>query len=157
MGDEKGTREARRACPDLIPAGSSLSLAHYIRNGYSALVPKLDPAAHLPLTPVVLHILLALVDGERHGYAIAQEVEALTDGQVRMGPGTLYGSIQRMLTASLIDEVSAPKHASSDDERRRYYRMTPFGRRVLELELDRLVDVVRLARAKKLVREPRTT
>jgi len=115
---------------------------------------KLDPASQLPLTPVVLHILLALSAGERHGYAIAQEVEAITDGQVRMGPGTLYGSIQRMLAASLIDELPARKR--DDDERRRYYRMTPFGRRVLELELARLAEVVRLARSRDLLPGPRS-
>src|SRR5690349_21731298 len=99
---------------------------------------KLDPAGQLPLTPVVLHILLALTDGERHGYAIAQEVEATTQGQVHMGPGTLYGSIQRMLAAALIEETAPRKRPGDDAERRRYYRMTTFGRRVLELELERL-------------------
>lgn len=115
-----------------------------------------DPRTHLPLTPVVLHILLALADGERHGYAIAQEVEATTCGQVRMGPGTLYGSIQRMLTASLIEETSPRKRAADDDERRRYYRMTQLGQRVLELELARLADIVRIARARRLLPDPRT-
>src|SRR5881392_2502394 len=99
-----------------------------------------------PLTPVVLHILLTLADGERHGYAIAQEVEETTDGRIRMGPGTLYGSIQRMLDASLIEEVARTRRArEEDDERRRYYRMTPFGRRVLELEVSRLAEVVAIA------------
>ncbi len=113
-----------------------------------------DPKTQLPLTPVVLHILLALSDGERHGYAIAQDVEDATQGQVRMGPGTLYGSIQRMLTAALIEETAPRRRAdktTDDDARRRYYRMTAFGRRVLELELDRLSAVVRLARQKHLV------
>jgi DNA-binding PadR family transcriptional regulator len=116
------------------------------------------PAAEklLPLTPVVLHILLALAAGERHGYAIAQEVEETTGGQVRMGPGTLYGSIQRMLTAELIEEIAPRKRASDDDERRRYYRMTHFGRRVLEMELERLAEVVRIARDRRLLRDPRT-
>lgn len=114
---------------------------------------KLDHASQLPLTPVVLHILLALTDGERHGYAIAQEVEATTNGQVRMGPGTLYGSIQRMLAADLIDETSPRRRAADDDERRRYYRMTAYGRRVLALELERLAAVVRLARSRHLLPE----
>jgi len=112
-----------------------------------------DPQTQLPLTPVVLHILLALSDGERHGYAIAQEIEESTQGQIRMGPGTLYGSIQRMLTSAVIQEAPARRRASADegdDARRRYYRMTAFGRRVLELELDRLNAVVRLARRKHL-------
>jgi DNA-binding PadR family transcriptional regulator len=125
----------------------------------------------LPLTPVVLHILLALADGRRsagqedaagrHGYAVAQEVEEDTEGQIRMGPGTLYGSIQRMLNSGLIEEVARGRMATQtlangtdDDERRRYYRLTPFGRRVLELELARLARVVVLARAKHLLQGP---
>jgi DNA-binding PadR family transcriptional regulator len=107
-----------------------------------------------PLTPVVLHILLTLADGERHGYAIAQEVEETTDGQIRMGPGTLYGSIQRMLSASLIEETSPRRRPADDDERRRYYRITALGQRSLELELQRLSRVVRLARTKHLLRDP---
>jgi DNA-binding PadR family transcriptional regulator len=114
-----------------------------------------DPQSQLPLTPVVLHILLALSDGERHGYAIAQEVEAATRGSVRMGPGTLYGSIQRMLSSALIEEAPARKRVNgdgeNDDSRRRYYRTTPFGQRVLGLELERLNEIVRLARQKHLV------
>ena len=114
-----------------------------------------DPQSQLPLTPVVLHILLALSDGERHGYAIAQEIEETTRGQVRMGPGTLYGSIQRMLASAVIEEAPARRRATdaneNDDARRRYYRMTAFGRRVLEFELDRLNAVVQLARQKHLV------
>lgn len=117
---------------------------------------QLDPESQLPLTPVVLHILLALAGGERHGYAIAQEVEAMTNDQVRMGPGTLYGSIQRMLAASLIEDVPNHKRAGDDDERRRYYRMTVFGRRVLEMELERLAAVVRLARSRDLLKGART-
>ena len=113
-----------------------------------------DPYAQLPLTAVVLHILLALTDGERHGYAISQDVESATDGQVRMGPGTLYGSIQRMLATSLIEEAQQRSRAADNDERRRYYRMTAFGRRVLELELQRLAQIVHVARRKRLVRDP---
>ena len=99
-------------------------------------------------------MLLALA-GERqgkHGYALAREVEEVSDGQIRMGPGTLYGSIQRMIDASLIEE--SPRRASDDDDRRRYYRLTAFGRRVLELELARLNAVVALARRKNLIPEP---
>jgi DNA-binding PadR family transcriptional regulator len=115
---------------------------------------KTDPQSQLPLTAVVLHILLALADGERHGYAIAHEIEDTTDGHIRMGPGTLYGSIQRMLGASLIEEATTRRRAADDDDRRRYYRMTSFGRRVLELVLERLSQVVRVARQKQLVRDP---
>jgi DNA-binding PadR family transcriptional regulator len=117
-------------------------------------MPERDPRAQLPLTAVVLHILLALTDGERHGYAIAQAVEQATDAHLRMGPGTLYGSIQRMLTASLIEAAPQRPRAADDDERRRYYRMTPFGRRALELELQRLASVVRLAQIKDLLGGP---
>src|SRR5918996_4525944 len=116
-----------------------------------------DPQDLLPLTPVVLHVLLALVDERqgKHGYAVAREVEELTEGQIRMGPGTLYGSIQRMLDASLIEEAPRARRARPDeDERRRYYRITPFGRRVLELEVSRLADVVAIARRKQLLRAP---
>jgi DNA-binding PadR family transcriptional regulator len=112
------------------------------------------PAEFLPLTPAVLHILLALADGEQHGYAIAQAVESLTDGTVRMGPGTLYGSIGRMVTSGLIEEATRARGRAADDERRRFYRMTPLGRRVLESETDRLARVVALARAKNVLRRP---
>ena len=111
------------------------------------------PADFLPLTPAVLHILLALADGEQHGYAVAQAVESLTDGTVRMGPGTLYGSIGRMVASGLIEE-SRPRSRSNEDERRRFYRMTALGRRVLETETDRLARVVALARAKNVLRRP---
>ena len=116
-----------------------------------------DPETQLPLTPVVLHILLALADERqgKHGYAVAREVEELTDDRIRMGPGTLYGSIQRMLDASLIEEAQRTKRSKAppdDDERRRYYKITPFGRRVLELEVTRLADVVAIARRKLSLR-----
>ncbi|HUQ82483.1 MAG TPA: PadR family transcriptional regulator [Gemmatimonadaceae bacterium] len=112
------------------------------------------PADFLPLTPAVLHILLALADGEQHGYAIAQAVEELTGGTVRMGPGTLYGSIGRMVASGLLEESARPRAKASDDERRRFYRLTTLGRRVLESETDRLARVVALARAKNVLRRP---
>ena len=111
-----------------------------------------DPRAQLPLTAVVLHILLAVADGERHGYAIAAEIESATHGEIRAGPGTLYGSIQRMLDAGLIEEVAKKKRDADDDERRRYYRATPFGRRVRALEIERLEQILQLARAKGVLR-----
>ena len=117
-------------------------------------MPSVDPRKQLPLTPVVLHILLSLTDGERHGYAIAQEIEETTERQIRMGPGTLYGSIQRMLSASLIEETDHRHTATDDDERRRYYRMTGLGKRVLDAELQRLSQVMVLARTKRLLRDP---
>lgn len=110
------------------------------------------PSDFLPLTPAVLHILLALADGDQHGYAIAQTVEELTGGTVRMGPGTLYGSIGRMVASRLLEESSRGRTAG--DERRRFYRMTTLGRRVLESEMERLDRVVALARAKNVLRRP---
>jgi DNA-binding PadR family transcriptional regulator len=111
-------------------------------------------ASFLPLTPAVLHILLALA-GERqgrHGYAVAREVEDVTAGHIRMGPGTLYGSIQRMIDSGLIEETPTPRKAATDeDERRRYYRLTPLGRRTLELEAARLDAVVAIARSKQVL------
>jgi DNA-binding PadR family transcriptional regulator len=112
------------------------------------------PADFLPLTPAVLHILLALADGEQHGYAIAQAVEELTSGTVRMGPGTLYGSIGRMVANGLIEELVRARSRGGDDARRRFYRLTTLGRRVLESETDRLARVVALARAKNVLRRP---
>src|SRR3954466_7044022 len=88
----------------------------------------------LPLTPAIAHILLALADQDRHGYAIMQEVERLTDGAVRMGPGTLYGTIKRMIAAGLLEEADERPDADLDDERRRYYRATRLGTAVLEAE-----------------------
>lgn len=113
------------------------------------------PESLLPLTPAVLHILLVLADGERHGYAIAQEVEAISDGQVRMGPGTLYGSILRMTESKLLEEVTT-RQREDGEERRRYYRLTAFGKRVLTLELDRLTAVMNVARRKQLLATPLT-
>ena len=112
------------------------------------------PSDFLPLTPAVLHILLALVDGDQHGYAIAQTVEELTGGTVRMGPGTLYGSIGRMVANGLLEESSRGRGRVAEDERRRFYRMTALGRRVLESEMERLDRVVALARAKNVLRRP---
>ena len=112
------------------------------------------PSDFLPLTPAVLHILLALADGDQHGYAIAQTVEELTGGTVRMGPGTLYGSIGRMVASGLLEESSRGRGRGGDDERRRFYRMTTLGRRVLESEMERFDRVVALARAKNLLRRP---
>ena len=108
----------------------------------------------LPLTPAVLHILLALADGDQHGYAIAQTVEELTGGAVRMGPGTLYGSIGRMVASGLLEESSRARGRVADDDRRRFYRMTALGRRVLESEMERLDRVVALAHAKNVLRRP---
>ncbi|MFN2157353.1 MAG: PadR family transcriptional regulator [Anaerolineae bacterium] len=107
--------------------------------------------AFLPLTPTVFYILLSLADQERHGYAIMQEVEAMTRGQIRMGPGTLYGAIKRMLATGLIVESDERPDPEYDDERRRYYRLTTLGRRVLAAETQRLSHLVEVARRKRRV------
>jgi DNA-binding PadR family transcriptional regulator len=112
-----------------------------------------NPDDMLPLTPAVFHILLALADGEKHGYAIMQEVDEISSGQVRMGPGTLYGSIKRMLAAGLITESDERPDPDLDDERRRYYRLTELGERVVSAEAHRLDALVRVARSKRLVGE----
>jgi DNA-binding PadR family transcriptional regulator len=109
-----------------------------------------NPEDQLPLTPAVLHILLALVDGEKHGYSIMQDVAALTNGQIKMGPGTLYGSIKRMLAANLIEESDERPDPALDDKRRRYYRLTGPGQQVLEAEIRRLSAIVAVARSRML-------
>jgi DNA-binding PadR family transcriptional regulator len=107
-----------------------------------------DPTEQVPLTPAVLHVLLALSDQERHGYGIMREVMAMTRDRVRMGPGTLYGTIKRMLAAGLIRESDERPDPELDDERRRYYALTERGRRSLKAEVNRLSDVVEVAQAK---------
>jgi DNA-binding PadR family transcriptional regulator len=102
-------------------------------------------AAGAPLTPAVLHILLALVGGERHGYGIMKQVEADSAGKVKMGPGTLYGSIGRMMEAGLIRESDKRVDAEMDDERRIYYELTGAGRAALKEELKRYRGVVAVA------------
>lgn len=105
----------------------------------------------LPLTPAVFHVLLALADGERHGYAIMQEVAASTDGQIKMGPGTLYGTIKRLLESQLIEETDERPDPQLDDERRRYYRLSGVGEQVVRAEARRYASIVALARDKKLI------
>lgn len=105
----------------------------------------------LPLTPAVFHILLVLADGERHGYAIMQEVASATGGKIKMGPGTLYGTIKRLLAATLVEESDERPDPQLDDERRRYYRLTGVGQRVLRAEAERLADLVKLAQGKRLL------
>jgi DNA-binding PadR family transcriptional regulator len=112
---------------------------------------EMEPQDFLPLTPAVLHILLALSDEERHGYGIMREVEERTGGRTRMGPGTLYGSVKRMLADGLIEESDERPDPAMDDQRRRYYRITDFGRRVAGAEAERLSGLVETARARKLL------
>ena len=99
-----------------------------------------------PLPPAVFHLLLALRDGEQHGYALMHRVEELTDGAVRMGPGTLYGAIKRMLADGLIEESDERPDPALDDQRRRYYRITARGERVCAAEVERLETLLRNAR-----------
>jgi DNA-binding PadR family transcriptional regulator len=110
-----------------------------------------NPADQLPLTPAVLHILLALADEDRHGYGIMLEIERRTGGTFRPGSGTLYGTIKRLLAGRLVEESEERPDPELDDERRRYYRLTAFGRRVLEAEVARLQQVVGVAKLKNLL------
>jgi DNA-binding PadR family transcriptional regulator len=104
--------------------------------------------ALLPLPPATFHILVALAGDDLHGYAIMQDVTARTDGALKLSAGTLYRSIQRMLEQGLIAEVSARPAPELDDERRRYYRITPFGRAAARAEARRLAQMLKLARAR---------
>jgi len=106
----------------------------------------MDPASLLPLPPATFHILLAVADEDRHGYAIIQDVAARTNGELKLSAGTLYRSIQRMLEQGLLVEPRERPEPDLDDERRRYYRITPFGRAVAEAEARRLAQLVRMAR-----------
>jgi DNA-binding PadR family transcriptional regulator len=109
------------------------------------------PTQFLPLTPAVFHILLVLTDEDRHGYDIMREIASATDGKIQMGPGTLYGTIKRMLQASLIAETDERPDPALDDSRRRYYRLTDLGQRVLTAEVERLAHLVEIAQRKDLL------
>src|SRR6266851_2491015 len=101
-----------------------------------------------PLSPAVFHILLSLGEGERHGYALKREISLRTAGKLKLGPGVLYGSISKMLELGLIEESDDRPDPHLDDERRRYYRITPFGRKVAQAEAARMRELVQLAKAK---------
>jgi DNA-binding PadR family transcriptional regulator len=103
------------------------------------------------MTSAVFNILLALADGEKHGYAIMLEIEANTDGTVKMGPGTLYGSIKRLLASGLIEETNERPDPVLDDERRRYYQLSGLGQRALRLETERLEGQVSVVRFKQVL------
>lgn len=102
------------------------------------------------VSPQVFHILLALAAGDQHGYAIMQDVLMRTGGQLRLSPGTLYGSIKRMLEQGLVIELRASQRPKDDDERRRYYRLTPIGRKVARAEAERMADLLEQARVQGL-------
>ena len=112
-----------------------------------------DPTSFLPLKPHWFHVLLSLDGQDQHGYGIMQEVLDRTGGKVRLWPATLYGTLKRLMDEGLIDESGARPAREADDARRRYYRLTPFGRRVLAAESDRLEDLVRVIRAKRGIPE----
>jgi DNA-binding PadR family transcriptional regulator len=105
----------------------------------------------LPLTRAQVHILLALAESDRHGYAIMREVETETGGRMKLGPGTLYGAIKTLLGARLIAEAEARIDPELDDERRRYYKLSDLGRRVLTAEMRSLVDLVKLGRERRVL------
>jgi len=112
---------------------------------------KQQPESLIPLPPATFHILLAVADQDRHGYGIMQEVAARTDGKLRLSAGTLYRSIQRMLEQGLLIESRERPAPEADDERRRYYRITPFGKAVARAEAQRLAKLVSIARARGIV------
>ena len=105
-----------------------------------------------PLPSAAFQILLALVEEDLHGYGIMRQVEDQTDGRTRLGPGTLYSSIQTLLEGRLIEEVGQRVDTRLGQERRRYYRLTSAGRKLVRLEAERLADLLRVARAKKVLR-----
>ena len=110
---------------------------------------KADPKRFIPLKPQWFHIMLSLAGGEQHGYGIMQEVLNRTAGKVRLWPATLYGSIKRLIEAELIEESDERPAPEEDDARRRYYKLTPLGKRVLDAECDRLQELVRVIRVKQ--------
>jgi DNA-binding PadR family transcriptional regulator len=111
-----------------------------------------EPDAFIPLTPAVFHILLCLADSDRHGYAIMREVNSQSSGTVKLGPGTLYTAIRRLLDSGLIKESDERPDPELDDTRRRYYSLTSLGQRVMLAEIKRLGNLVRAGRATKLIR-----
>ncbi len=105
----------------------------------------IGPESYLPLPPTQFHVLVSLTAGERHGYAIMKDVEAMSEGRVRMGPATLYGTLKRLVDGGLVEEVERDQ-AHERDQRRRYYRLTALGMRVSAVEADRLANLVAVTR-----------
>jgi DNA-binding PadR family transcriptional regulator len=116
--------------------------------------PHTEPTEMPPLTPAVFHVLLALADGERHGYAIMQEAAQSTGGRMTMGPGTLYGTLKRLLETRMIEESDERPDPDMDDERRRYYRLTGLGEQAVRAEALRYAEIAEVARRKRLFRKP---
>lgn len=119
------------------------------------MTPARIPASSLPLKPNILLILIALQEGEAHGYRIKRQVEELSDGAVRLDPGTLYRLIGRLLEDGLIEESDRRPDEELDDARRRYYRLTDLGEQVTAAELARMAALVDAARSRKMVKRPR--
>lgn len=139
------TRLPRHCQPQTV----DFSVDIYIHYGYTHTVNSREAETEdlLPLPEATFHILMAVADDDRHGYAIIQDVAARTDGALKLSPGTLYRSIQRMLEQGLLEETAERPAPELDDERRRYYRITTFGRAVAKAEAQRLTQLVKLARA----------
>jgi DNA-binding PadR family transcriptional regulator len=116
---------------------------------------KRDPLELLPLTPTMFEVLIALADGEKHGYAIIKEISRRTGGRAVLGAGTLYAIIRRFVDEEIIEETVERPDPALDDERRRYYRLTSFGRSVAQAEAARMEKVLRMARSKQLLAKPR--
>lgn len=113
-------------------------------------------AGHLPLSPPMFHVLLALADGEKHGYAIMKDVALRTSGKVKLSAGTLYGIVARLLSDGMIAELRRRPAPALDDERRRYYQLKEFGRKVAIAEAERMEEALSLARSKRLLVRVRT-
>jgi DNA-binding PadR family transcriptional regulator len=118
-------------------------------------MPKRDPASLLPLTPQMFEVLIALADGDKHGYAVIKEVARRTGGEVMLGAGTLYTIVRRFVQEGVIAETAERPDPALDDERRRYYRLTAFGREVARAEAARMERMLDMARAKRLIRKVR--
>jgi len=114
---------------------------------------KKKPEEFIPLTPRTFHILLALKDGVEHGYAIMKEVDETSGGRVQIGPGTLYEAISRLVESGLLKEVSSPAAFNKDKRRRRFYKLTSLGRKVMRLEAQRLAELVRYVRQEEVLAE----
>lgn len=110
-----------------------------------------DPSTHLPLTAPVFHVLMALADGDKHGYAVMKEVKERTGGEVRLSAGTLYGIVKRLLAAGMISESEKRPASELDDSRRRYYHLEPYGLKVAKAEAERLERLISIARSKNLL------
>jgi len=115
---------------------------------------KLEAEPKLPLSPAMFHVMLALADSDKHGYAIMKEGSRLTSGEVSLSAGTLYGILRRLVAEDMVIEKEERPAPELDDERRRYYRLTEFGRRVAQAEAKRLEEMLELARAKRLYKRP---